>query len=390
MKSLLLMIAGLSAAPVFDSSMLPEDRVTIEGSSTIAPYARELTNLLRHKDMLTVIQNGSGSGLASLCGGTEHAPEIAAASRLIKDKEIRRCADHGIDVLLEKPIGKDGIVIAQSSKSTKIELTARDIYLATANHIPRGNNDCVLKKNRHTKWNDIRDELPDREITVIGPPRSSGTRDVFIDKALEAGARSFPCLASIEKVNADYFRKATRVRLDSHWIDGGEHDEAVAQTLHYVREAVGIFGYAYIHNAEGIEAIPFEGVMPTRESIASGDYQLSRGLYLYTSKSVHDSRRAVGEVFRAFDSFGAIGPGGILTEMGLVTSGHGEPVTEIDTHAGRPVAAAEREQHPAPGTHGDDQKMAAEHAELKTAPHKAASHGAGQAGHGHSQTHSGH
>ncbi|WP_370339322.1 PstS family phosphate ABC transporter substrate-binding protein [Parvularcula marina] len=358
MNLLLLAAAALLTSP---SPISSQDQVTMEGSSTIAPYARAMTRLLRHPEMLTVVQNGSGTGIARLCSGRPLSPQIAASSRPIKPREIERCAANGIETLVEKPIGRDGIVLAQSVKAKDLELTVRDLYLATANYIPRAEDDCVLVKNIKVKWKDVRSDLPDREIIVIGPPRSSGTRDVFLEKAVAVGARSFHCLAAIEHSSPDYFAKATKIRLDSHWVDGGEQDEAVAQTLRYVRDAIGIFGYAYLVEVKDIEAIPLDGVEPTVETIASGEYELSRGLYLYADKRSFEGDHPVAEIYRAFGSFGAIGPGGFLTEMGLVTTGHASPEMEIDTRKGRPAPKKAPASGHGDGHHGDEHQAAASH-----------------------------
>ncbi|MEM9233693.1 MAG: substrate-binding domain-containing protein [Pseudomonadota bacterium] len=328
-------LSVLLAGPASGSAPAwPDRHVTIEGSSTVAPYARVMGDFLQNGHNLTISRAGSGTGLSRLCSGDEGAPEIAASSRLIKKKELMACAEAGITSLLEQSIGRDGIVIAQYRKAQDMELSPRDLYLAAAHHYPRGDDDCILIKNENTRWKDVRSDLPDRQISLIGPPRTSGTRDTFISKILVEGARSYPCLAALEKSNPDFFHRATRVRLDSQWIDGGEEDEAIAMTLPYVREAVGIFGYAYLLNSEDLEAIPFDGVLPTNETIASGEYKLSRNLYLYTTPETYRKNRTVPEFLRGFGSFGAIGPEGVLTRIGLVSSGHPEPLIDVDTRDG--------------------------------------------------------
>lgn len=328
-----LISAVLGTAP--DPAMgIYKEPVTVEGSSTISPYVRALSTLIRDESRLNVIQDGTSSGIASLCSGLEGAPQIASASRKINPRELERCHESGISRLYEKFIGYDGIVIAQTKSAPEMELSAKDIYYALSHQHPRSDTDCVLVRNTTVSWEEVREDLPDREIKVIGPPRSSGTWDVFVKKALESGARSVSCLATLEKTNPVFFEKATQLRQDNHWIDGGEHDEAIAKTLHYVHDAVGIFGYAYLLGNDKIEAIKLDGVGPTAETILDGSYQLSRRLYLYTTPESYQENDGVQDVVRAFGSFAAVGPGGILTSLGLVTDQHGDPMIQIDTATG--------------------------------------------------------
>ena len=316
------------------------ERILIEGSSTVGPFARAALNLLPGEDMVEVRQDGTGAGIGHLCSNDPKAPVIATASRQIKPAEAARCAEVGVSRLIEKPIGRDGIVLAQSGRAKPMELTARTVYLALAHSTPRGNNDCILVLNERTSWREVSDELPDREIKIIGPPRTSGTRDIFLERAMLDGARSFPCLAAMEETNPEYFERATRLRQDTHWIEGGEHDDAVAMTLHYVHDAIGIFGYAYLLNAENIEPIPFEGVTPSSETIGSGEYAFSRPLFLYTTPEAYAEQKIVGQIFEVFDSFAAMGPQGILTKMGLVVSEEGVHPELIDTASGERKAFA--------------------------------------------------
>lgn len=320
----------LSVAPMAANS----EKVLIEGSSTVAPFARAALTLMEESYFIDIRQDGSSNGLAHLCGDATVTPAVATASRRIKPAELERCAEHGTGKILEKQIGRDGIVLAQSRKAKAMSLTVRDLYLALAYRLPQSDENCVLVFNDHSNWRDVDDRLPNREIKVIGPPRTSGTKDIFLEKAIVAGARTFPCLARLEEENPDFFRKATRIRQDTPWIDGGEHDEAIVQTLHFVPDAIGIFGYAYLLDAEGIEAVEVDHVMPTRDTIGSGEYTLSRPLFLYTKAETLAENETVQEFFAVFDSLAAIGPTGILTSMGLVPNREARETVLITTATG--------------------------------------------------------
>ena len=322
-----LMTAGAASAQT-------NERLLIEGSSTVSPFMREALTLLPDDQFVEVRQDGTGAGLSHICSNDPQAPSIATASRQINPKELARCVEVGIAKLIEKPIGRDGIVLAQSEKSKPMELTARQLYMALGHSVPRSNDDCILMLNERANWREVSDVLPNREIMVIGPPRTSGTRDIFLERAIEDGARSFPCLDALEKTNPEYFERATKLRQDNHWIEGGEHDDAVAKTLHYVHDAIGIFGYAYLLNSEGLKPIMLEGHEPNRDTIGSGAYALSRPLFLYTTPENFAEQKIVHQIFDVFDSFAATGPQGVLTKMGLVASKEGAHPEMIDTATG--------------------------------------------------------
>ncbi len=309
-------------------------QVKIAGSSTVAPFSLALAGLLPKDILLTVDQTGTSSGLTALCSAQDSTVDIAAASRPIRNNEVRACHERGINTLTETLLGLDGIVLAQSEKSKPISLTPKDIYLALARMTPRGAGDCVMVMNRRTTWRDVRPDLPNREILVIGPPVTSGTRDMLMTLMMREGARQLPCLRSLEARSPDRLAKALMFRNDGHWLDGGENDHAIANTLLHLKYAVGVFGFSHLGETEGVVPISFDGVLPTAKTIGTGEYKATRPLYLYTTGRRLAERPAVADVLNHFFALDAIGPRGVLTGLGLVT---GETVGErtvIDTQSG--------------------------------------------------------
>ena len=45
--------------------------------------------------------------------------------------------------------------------------------------------------NPYKTWKDVNAALPDVKIEVLGPPPTSGTRDAFLELAMEPGALKF-------------------------------------------------------------------------------------------------------------------------------------------------------------------------------------------------------
>ena len=94
-------------------------------------------------------------------------------------------------------VGYDGIVLANSKKSEKFELTRKDIFLALAKDIPDG--DGKLIPNPHKTWKDVNAALPAIKIEVLGPPPTSGTRDAFVELAMEGGCKKFKWIKAMKK-----------------------------------------------------------------------------------------------------------------------------------------------------------------------------------------------
>jgi phosphate transport system substrate-binding protein len=313
LTSLVLLLA--SPAPGADDPVL---RVT--GSSTVAPFSRAVAAFAGSDRPIEVGQTGTGAGIAALCAPAGHVPAIVGASRRITRAELSRCHGSGVQSLVELTIGLDGIVLAQSQHAPELSLTARDVYLALARQTPRTATDCTMVTNRRETWRDVRSDLPKRQIRVIGPAAGSGTRDMFISLVMKRGALSHDCLRARAEQDPGSLERILALRTDDRWIDGGENDHAIAHTLTYVREALGIFGFAHLKAAEGIEALSFEGVVPDDAAIASGDYPLARPLYLYARAARLAEDQAVEDVLAAYTSLPAVGPKGYLRKLGLIVA----------------------------------------------------------------------
>ena len=195
MKYLVYLIASLAIA----WPAAAREQIKIVGSSTVFPFssavAEHFGRTSRHRAPV-VESTGTGGGLKLFCAGIgENHPDIANASRAIKKSEFKQCQRRGIKIT-EVKIGFDGIVLANSKGGALFKLTRKQIFQALAMRIPI---DGKLRKNPHRKWSDINSKLPDAKIEVIGPPPTSGTRDAFVEQAMEGGAIKFKSLAQLRK-----------------------------------------------------------------------------------------------------------------------------------------------------------------------------------------------
>ncbi len=209
------------------------DQVRIVGSSTVFPFAttvaEQFGKTTRYKTPV-VESTGSGGGLKLFCTGVGlQYPDITNASRRIKSSEVEGCASHGVTEIVEIEIGYDGIVVANSKRGQPLSLTLKDLFLALAKDVPVNGE---LQPNPHELWSHVNPALPAVKIEVLGPPPTSGTRDAFVELAMEGGAKAIPTLAELRKRDKKAFQRvAHAIREDGAYIEAGENDNLIVQKL---------------------------------------------------------------------------------------------------------------------------------------------------------------
>ena len=216
--------------PIFAGST--EERIKIVGSSTVAPFSTTVAEQFGAATRFgtpIVESTGTGGGFKAFCQSIgPDEPSITNASRSVKASEIELCAESGITEIVEIKIGYDGIVLGNAKNAPELDLTKEEIYRALAAELPDGAGGW--QDNPYKKWSDIGDHLPDMQILVSGPPPTSGTRDAFVEIAMEIGAEAIPELAALKESDPEAFeRRAHTVRNDGAWIDSGENDSAMCR-----------------------------------------------------------------------------------------------------------------------------------------------------------------
>ena len=307
-KSAIAMAALMSASTV--SVAQERDQIRIVGSSTVYPFASyvvEEFGATTEYPTPTIESTGSGGGLRLFCEGVgAGTPDITNASRRMKPSEFDRCQENGVENITEAMIGSDGIVFAQSAENDDLNLTREQILLAVAAEVPK-NGDLV--ENPYDNWSDIDSSLPDREIEILGPPTTSGTRDAFEELVM----------ASVSE-EVGYPGEYTDVRSDGAYVDSGENDNLIIKRIQENRGAFGIFGYGFLDaNRDSVQAASIDGVEPTTENISTETYPVARSLWFYIKKA-HE-----GDVVPGIDGYVSlfmddlmIGPDGLLIEEGLI------------------------------------------------------------------------
>ncbi|HIQ06859.1 MAG TPA: phosphate ABC transporter substrate-binding protein, partial [Thiotrichaceae bacterium] len=189
MRKISLIIALGLASTASSSFAQSRDHIDIVGSSTVYPFTTvvaETYGKKTGKKTPKVESTGTGGGMKLFCAGNSiDTPDVTNASRRIKQSEFDKCQANGVKDIVEIQIGFDGIAIANSKKSSVMELSRKDIFLALAKKVPATDGSEKLVENPYTTWKEVNPALPATKIEVLGPPPTSGTRDAFVELAME-------------------------------------------------------------------------------------------------------------------------------------------------------------------------------------------------------------
>ncbi|MBT8443469.1 MAG: substrate-binding domain-containing protein [Gammaproteobacteria bacterium] len=300
------------------------DYISIVGSSTVYPFATVVAEQFgRTSDFKTpkIESTGSGGGLKLFCAGVGVAhPDVTNSSRRIKASEVEDCAGNGVQEIIEVKIGYDGIVLANSATTEPYELTRKEIFLALAKAVPNPDGGEQLVENPYQKWSDINPSLPDTTIEVLGPPPTSGTRDAFVELAMEGGCKNYDWIKAIKSEDKSRYKSICHtIREDGRFIEAGENDNLIVQKLKANPKALGIFGFSFLdQNADIVQGSLVDGTEPTFDAIADGDYPVSRPLYFYVKKAHVDAIPGIREYLAEFTSEKAMGEDGYLSDKGLI------------------------------------------------------------------------
>lgn len=326
MKTLTYTAAVLVASAALTGAAAARDQVQIAGSSTVLPYAKIVAEsfgeVFPSFKTPIVESGGSSGGLKEFCRGVgPQTIDIANSSRPIRDSEVAACAENGVTEIQEIRIGYDGIVFATDIDGPDFELTPKDVYLALASQVVV---DGKVVDNPHTKWSDVNSALPDWEITAYIPGEKHGTREVFEDKLLEIGCEE----VGDKKVHMDggmdksaAGKACIAVRKDGRAVDiDGDYTETLAR-IDSNKTGVGVFGLAfYENNADKLKVATVNDIIPDTETIAAGEYPVSRPLFFYVKKAHLGVIPGLKEYVEFFTSDQMIGPDSPLAEYGLVSA----------------------------------------------------------------------
>ncbi|MBE7184784.1 MAG: substrate-binding domain-containing protein [Methylobacterium mesophilicum] len=327
MKSTLLGASAFALAIALSAgSASARDQIQVAGSSTVLPYAKIVAETFGETfsnfKTPVVESGGSGAGIKEFCRGVgENTIDVANASRKIKDSEVESCKKAGVTEIQEVKIGYDGIVFATDIAGPDWALKPEDIYKALAAQIVV---DGKLVANPNTKWSQVNPSLPDWDIAAYIPGEKHGTREVFEEKLLNKGCEAAGGLDAAKSAGMDDKAAGAAciaVRKDGKAIDiDGDYTETLARIASN-KTGVGVFGLAfYENNADKLKVATVDGITPSTDTIAKGEYPVSRPLYFYVKKAHLGVIPGLKEYVDFFLDDQMVGPDSPLAEYGLVAA----------------------------------------------------------------------
>ena len=306
------------------TSALARDQIQVTGSSTVLPYATIVAEAFAENfdfPAPVVEGGGSGAGRAKLCEGVgENTVDIANSSSRIKQSDIDTCKANGVNDIMEVRIGYDGIVFASDVAGPAFAFTPADIYNALGAQVLVGG---ALVANPNTSWAAVNAALPDQKILAFIPGTRHGTREVFDTRVIVAGCEDSGAMEAFvaSGMDEDAAEEACMtLRTDGVSIDiDGDYTETLAR-LDADKTAIGVFGLSfYENNTNKLQVATMSGVVPTTESIAAGDYPVSRPLFFYVKMAHIGVIPGLEEYINFFVSNDMAGPDGPLAQYGLVS-----------------------------------------------------------------------
>ena len=312
---------ALTASVALSNAAEARDQIRIVGSSTVFPFAtavaEEFGKTTGNKTPV-VESTGSGGGLKLFCSGVgvDH-PDVTNASRRIKSSEVERCAENGVTDITEVKIGFDGIVLANSKATAPFSITLQQLFLALAKDVP---SEGGMVPNPNQSWSDIDPSLPAVKIEVLGPPPTSGTRDAFVELAMEGGCKTFPDIKAMKKTDKKAYKSLCHsIREDGAFVEAGENDNLIVKKLDANPSALGIFGYSFLdQNRDKVQGSSINGIAPDFDTIADGSYSVSRSMYFYVKKAHVGVIPGIEAFIGTFTDEDAWGPYGYLADKGLI------------------------------------------------------------------------
>ncbi len=237
-----------------------DGEIIIAGSSTVFPVAEVAVEAFQSAGFpgdITLSSIGSGAGLERFCVAGE--TDVANASRAINDGEVEACGQlDPARTPIELYIGIDALAVAVSSANDFVtELTIDQL--------------ARIFGGEYTTWADVDASYPAEAIQLYSPGTDSGTYDFFVEEVME-------------EIYGD--EGPARI-LEAPGIQFSEDDNVLVQGVEGSPYAIGYFGFAYYtENEEALTALNIEGIEPNAETAESGEYPLSRPLFMYTDAGI--------------------------------------------------------------------------------------------------------
>lgn len=259
--------------------------VVIDGSSTVFPISMAVSEEFSRVERdvkAPVSQSGTSGGFKQFALGEI---DICDASRPIKQVEIDKCKEAGIDYI-ELTVAFDGLAVVVNPQNDWADCVT--VEQLKAMWSPEANETVM-------KWSDVNPDWPDEPLKLFGAGTDSGTFDYFTEVICGAEGAS----------RSDY--------------QPSENDNTLVSGVAAEKGGLAYFGYAYYaENKDKLKLLAVDSgegcVAPNEASVRDGSYKpLSRPLFIYVRK---DSLKRPEVV--AFVKFYLQNAAQLSTEVGYV------------------------------------------------------------------------
>ena len=249
------------------------------GSSTVFPLYERMKQRFEEEGYTgnnTYDSVGTGGGFERFCKTGE--TDISGASRAIKDSEVESCQAIGRDPL-EFRVGTDALSVVVSKENTFVTDVTKEELAAIF--------------STATNWSDVRADWPAEPILRYVPGTDSGTFDYFVEAIMAPVNLNADGKADIA-LGEEAFLKAAN-------LNQSEDDNVLVQGVEGSPYAIGFFGFAYyIENADKLNVLSVGGVAPTAETAESGEYPISRPLFIYSDAKILQEKPQVAAFIHFF------------------------------------------------------------------------------------------
>ncbi len=238
---------------------------TVSGSSTVFPISTAMAEEFSrvNPDVEVGVQStGTGGGMENFF--TVGRAPVSGASRPIAQDEIEKAEENGIE-WTEFQVAFDAIAMVVNPEADWVD----DVT-------PETLADIWGPDDPPQTWNEVDSSWPDEEFELYGPTAASGTFDFFTEEIIGEGG-----------AHRDDYSKT-------------EQDNTIVQAVSTTPSAMGYFGLSYyLQNQDSVKALSINGAEPSIETAASGDYALSRPIFIYVNND-ELSDPAVAEFVRFY------------------------------------------------------------------------------------------
>jgi len=265
-------IAGLLIIAIIGFAFMPAPKqITVKGSDTMVILAQKWAETYMKSHSNVVIQvtgGGSGTGISALINGST---DICNASRPLKSSEMEKLKERFGTLGIEIPCAKDGITVFLNESNPVSELTIKQLG--------------EMFSGKIRNWKEVGG--PNAEIRLYGRENSSGTYVFFQEKV----------------VKGDYAPNCQTL----------PGTAAVVNAVSKDKFGIGYGGAAYATGVKHCKVKKDEkskSFNATTETIAKGDYPITRYLYMYMRN------RPTGEIKAYIDWILSADGQKVVTEIG--------------------------------------------------------------------------